>query len=40
MYRTLNLVNAALARAQASLPADGEDHGQPPDVRGVSDHGL
>ena len=33
MFRTLELVNAALARVAASTAADRQDHRQPPDVR-------
>ncbi len=40
MYRTLELVNAALARVQSDAAGHREGHGQPPDVRRVSDHGL
>ena len=34
------LVNAAVSRAQASLPSTAKMHGQPPDVRGFPDHGV
>ena len=40
MYRTLELVNAALARVQPTLAAHRQDHRQPPDLRGVPHHGL
>ena len=38
--RRWSCVNAALARVQPALPADRQGHRQPPDLRGVSDHGL
>ena len=40
MYRTLELVNAALARVAAVAAPHRQDHRQPPDLRGVSHHGL
>ena len=40
MYRTLELVNAAMARVAANAAGHRQDHGQPPDLRRVSDHGL
>ncbi len=36
MYRTLELVNAALARVQRTLPATAKLNAQPPDLRRVS----
>ena len=40
MFQTLQYVNAAVARVQSDAAADGGDHGQSPDVRRVSHHGL
>ena len=40
MYRTLELVNAALARVQPTAAAHRQDHRQPPDLRRLPDHGL
>ena len=40
MFQTLERVNAAIATRPADAAADGEDHGEPPDVRRVSRHGL
>ena len=40
MYRTLELVNAALSRAQAHVARHRQAEGESHDVRGVPDHGL
>ena len=40
MFRTLQLVDAALSRVQQRLPANREDHHQPVDVRNVPHPGL
>ena len=40
MYRTLELVNAAIARVQPTLPPTAQDHRQPPDLRRLHHHGL
>ena len=40
MYRTLELVNAALRARAADAAADRAAHGQPADLRRVSDHRL
>ena len=40
MFQTLELVNAALARVQCTLPPTARLTAEPADVRGLSDHGL